>query len=43
MLCGLLSGATGENVTCGWLSDFGGFAQLVLVLGLELTRFLALG
>ena len=26
----------GESVTCGWLSDFGGFAQSVLVLGLEM-------
>ena len=26
----------GESVTCGWLSEFGGFAQLVLVLGLEM-------
>ena len=30
-------------MTCGWLSDFGGFAQLVLVLGLEMICFLALG
>ena len=31
----------GESVTCGWLSEFGGFAQLVLVLGLEMIYFLA--
>ena len=33
----------GEGVMCGWLSDFGGFVQLVLALGLEMKRFLALG
>ena len=45
---GLLSGAVhfvgcfpvlhfeGETVTCDWPSDFGGFAQLVPVLGLEM-------
>ena len=30
-------------MTCGCLSDFGGFAQLVLALGLEMVRFLVLG
>ena len=31
----------GESVTFGWLSKFGGFAQLVLVLDLEMICFLA--
>ena len=33
----------GLSVTCCWPSDFGGFAQLVLVLSLEMIRFLDSG
>ena len=48
---GLFSGAVrfvgcfsgGERVTYGWLSDFVGFAQLVVILDLEMIWFLALG
>ena len=36
---GLLSGAV-RSVYCLWI---GGFAQLVLILDLEMIRFLALG